>query len=208
MTSNNKKIFKTIVLFSVLALPSLVFLFLKSFGNNSYALEVFNPRQTECSNIQDSIFSVNAFASSSENANAIKEKYYVASFYYENCANCDKLKEGLLAVLEAHKENADLRIVTHYVADTISNTSLKEFQKDTPKKWLWEENSLIQLASLGYCNYALSENRTTRSRKGIDFINRLVLVDKQQKIRGYYNATNQEEIDRLIIEIAILKQEK
>ena len=37
--------------------------------------------------------------------------------------------------------------------------------------------------------------------------NRVVLIDKQNRIRGYYNITEREETDRLILELRILKTE-
>jgi hypothetical protein len=37
-----------------------------------------------------------------------------------------------------------------------------------------------------------------------DIDNRVVLVDNQEQIRGYYDITDREETDRLIVEIKIL----
>jgi protein SCO1/2 len=43
-----------------------------------------------------------------------------------------------------------------------------------------------------------------------DFIHseRLVLVDKQRRIRGYYNGTSENETDQLITDIKKLKNER
>jgi len=40
-----------------------------------------------------------------------------------------------------------------------------------------------------------------------DLDNRVVLVDKKNRIRGYYNILEREETDRLILELRILKTE-
>ena len=45
--------------------------------------------------------------------------------------------------------------------------------------------------------------------EGSDFIhtNNFVLVDKQKRIRGYYDGTNSKEVTKLISDIAVLLEE-
>ena len=62
----------------------------------------------------------------------------------------------------------------------------------------WKRQALdsVDWAKLKYCDMAMS-----------NLDNRVILVDKQNRIRGYYNITEREETDRLILELRILKTE-
>jgi len=62
----------------------------------------------------------------------------------------------------------------------------------------WERQALDSMAwaKLKYCDMAMS-----------NLDNRVVLLDKQNRIRGYYNIAERDETDRLILELRILKTE-
>jgi protein SCO1/2 len=59
----------------------------------------------------------------------------------------------------------------------------------------------------GSGGYKLALQTGNGDPETIDHSSKLVLVDKERRIRGYYNGTDEKEVDRLILETKILLHE-
>lgn len=211
-----KFIHKAGILAVILAIPAFVLFFLYGFGKNHFDLPIFyatdsvevNGRYviTKAHTIPDFTFidqDNQLFDSKSLEGNI-----YVADFFFTSCAGiCPKMTSQLTRVQEAFLDQKDFKIVSFTVdPKRDSAETLKRYAEDynaTPGKWVFltgEKDSLYTVAQKGFFISAMEDEKLA------DFIHseKLILIDKSGRIRGYYNGTEKESVDRLIREIQVL----
>ena len=140
------------------------------------------------------------------------EKVVVVDFFFTHCtAVCPKMTRSLKKVQEAYDEK-EIAIISFSVDPERDNPGqLKnyagKFQINTTN-WQLLTGDKKEI-------YKLARNRfmvvaTDGDGGDNDFIHseKLILLDKQKRIRGYYNGTNEQEVSRLILDIKKLHNEK
>lgn len=145
--------------------------------------------------------------------NILDGKIYVADFFFTTCGNptlCPRMSSELKRVQEVYKGENDIKIVS-FTVDPQNDTPevLKKYaQSYHALKGQWyfltgNKADIYRLAFEAFKINALEEVETIKP----DFLHatKFILVDRQGRIRGYYEGTNTEEVDRLITEIKILK---
>lgn len=143
---------------------------------------------------------------------ALKGKYYVSDFFFTTCPTiCPDMSSQLQRVQEAYNEDKDFRIVSHTVNPEIDSAeTLKayaELYEADPDKWIFLTGNKKVIYDLARKSYFAA---TTEGDGGVDdFIHteNFVLVDKEKRIRGFYDGTSKESVDQLITDIEILAQE-
>lgn len=146
----------------------------------------------------------------------VKNKVYVVEYFFTTCGTiCPKMNEQMQRVHSSYKNNEDFRILSFTVdpeVDTVEqlNRYAKQHGADS-KKWFFltgEREKLYGLARKSFfvLKPAEAENQ---GDVGSDFIhtNNFVLVDKEMRIRGYYDGTSTKEVDKLILDIDRLLKE-
>ncbi len=216
---------RTGVLLLLLVLPVFVYLFLKFFGENHFALPHYFPqdiveKEVDGKIVNDTIFhEVPAFAFPSSQGNVVSNKttegkIYVADFFFTTCPGiCPQMSNQLKRVQEAFIDNPEILILSHTVdPDNDSISVLKTYAekyKVIPNKWFFlrgDKDVTYDLAQKGYFISALEDSNFTDTDRFVHS-DKLILVDKQKHIRGYYNGTDEKEVERLILEISILMTE-
>jgi len=142
----------------------------------------------------------------------LEGKYYVTDFFFTTCPTiCPDMSSQLVRVQNAYKENADFMIVSHSVTPDIDTPKVlleygKRYEADF-NKWVFLTGDKKQIYDLARKSYFAA---TTEGDGGPDdFIHteNFVLVDKEKRIRGFYDGTDAESVDQLITDIEILAQE-
>ena len=138
-------------------------------------------------------------------------KIFVANFFFTSCAEvCPRMNKNLFIIYEKYKNNPDLKFISHTVdPETDSIPVLKKYAKKMhvdDNKWHFvtgNKNQLYSIAIEGYKAVAVSQNDNR------DFIHsdKLVLVDKEKHIRGFYDSQDYKEIMRLEDDLKILFKE-
>ena len=146
------------------------------------------------------------------NSNTIKNKIYIAEFFFTTCKSiCPKMNSNLKKVYKTYKNNINFLILSHTVYPEIDSVNaLLDYSNQygvTDKKWLFltgQKKDLYYLARKGY----LLNNETGNADEN-DFIHtqNIALIDTERHIRGFYDATDSLEIIRLIQEINLLQAE-
>jgi len=147
---------------------------------------------------------------------SLKGKIYVADFFFTRCGSiCPKISSQLTRLQDTFSAQEKLQIASFSV-DPIHDTpeQLKEYAKKydaTAGKWhfLTGTKSIIYpLAMKGYYLPVKDASDYDKAIKKPDetFIHseKLILIDKQGHIRGFYDGTDKKEVDRLILEIRVL----
>ena len=141
-----------------------------------------------------------------------KGKIYVADFFFTTCPNiCIAMTDNLLKVQEKIKNNPNVMLLSHSVTPKIDSVpQLKKYAIEKgviDKKWnlvTGDKKEIYELARKSYL--AVKEDGDGGPFDMIHTEN-FILVDPDRKIRGFYDGTDLEEIQRLLEELEILIQE-
>lgn len=140
-------------------------------------------------------------------------KVYIADFIFLKCPTiCPIMNVELKRVYDVYKDNMNVLFASHTIdPENDSIPALKAYSDQLgveATKWFFlhgEKNDIYHLAEKGYFSQAY-ENKEVPG--GYAHSGGFLLVDAQRHIRGVYDGTNTEDVDRLISEIEILLKEK
>lgn len=141
-----------------------------------------------------------------------RDKIYVADFFFTTCRTiCPIMKTQMLRVYEATKDMPDVLILSHTIDpeyDTIG--LLHDFARRLgveAKRWHFVtgvKDSIYKIAQTSYFATAM-EDKTEPD--GFIHSGAFLLIDKHGRIRGKYDGTKEEEVNRLIGDIERLRNE-
>lgn len=141
-----------------------------------------------------------------------RDNIYVADFFFTTCRTiCPIMKKQMLRVYEATAEMPDVKILSHTIDpeyDTIA--LLHDFAERLgveSKRWHFVtgvKDSIYKIAQTSYFATAM-EDKTEPD--GFIHSGAFLLIDKKQRIRGKYDGTKEEDVNRLIIDIKKLRSE-
>jgi protein SCO1/2 len=216
---------KITVLVLILAVPGFLYYLLTVKGKNRYKpLAVYGPKQVAKTShrvhgkdIPDTIYhTVPPFKLTDQDGNAftdanLKGKIFVASFFYTHCPTvCSTINNNLNYLVGTYWKNK-MVYFTSITVDPGRDTQdvLKKYLagfKPDSKRWLMltgDTTSIYGLARKGFLVDALKAGND-------DFIysDKLVLIDQDKHIRGYYSGANTNDVNRLNDEIKVLIAEE
>jgi len=147
------------------------------------------------------------------NENTIKDKIYVADFFFVTCPTiCPRMKKNLLTIYKKYEGNPNVLFLSHTIdPDHDSVSVLNDFANRlgaNSKQWLFltgNRDSIYQLAAKGYYATALPDSTEPG---GYVHSGGIILVDKKRRVRGIYDGTSEKDADVLISDIEILLNEK
>ncbi|MCB0397506.1 MAG: SCO family protein [Flavobacteriales bacterium] len=142
----------------------------------------------------------------------LESKVYVADFFFTTCQGiCLDMAVQMKRVYDAYEDDPRVMFISHSVMPQRDSVSvLAEYagkQNASVEKWMFltgEKTEIYDLARKSY--FAV----TTEGDGGeADFIHteNFILIDTKQRIRGYYDGTSPEDVDRLIQDISVLLKE-
>lgn len=147
----------------------------------------------------------------------LKGKIFVTSFFFTRCTTiCPKLSYQMARVRDAFMGQSDVQFVSisvdpKYDVPEKLEAYAKKFEANAAQwNFLTGEKSYIYPLILKGFHVPLadaSEYDAAIKNPDETFIHseRLILVDKEGIIRGFYNGTDPKEVDRLILELNVLK---
>lgn len=140
------------------------------------------------------------------------DKIYVADFFFTSCRTiCPIMKTQMLRVYEATQQMPDVLILSHTIDPEYDTVALlKDFAQRlgvSSSKWHFVtgvKDSIYKIAQTSYFATAM-EDKTEPD--GFIHSGAFLLIDKKQRIRGKYDGTKEEDVNRLIVDIKKLKRE-
>lgn len=146
-------------------------------------------------------------------------KILVVDFFFATCQSiCPKMTSQLLRVQDAFLENEDVIIISHSVTPDIDSVAaLRVYAEEkgvNNKKWhlvTGDKPQIYNLARKSYFAVTLGKDFVNPENWGNedDFIHteNVVLVDADKRLRGFYDGTSTEDVDRLMMDIRTLQRE-
>lgn len=140
-----------------------------------------------------------------------RDKIYVADFFFTTCRTiCPIMKTQMLRVYEATKGDDEVLILSHTIDPEYDTVALLHDFADRlgveSRKWHFVtgvKDSIYKIAQTSYFATAMEDKSEP---DGFIHSGAFLLIDKQQRIRGKYDGTKEEEVNRLIVDLARLKQ--
>lgn len=139
------------------------------------------------------------------------DKIVVANFFFTHCpVVCPKMMRNMKNVQAAYKNDNELQLASFSVdpeRDTAGQLRTYADRMDIRGAWQLLTGDKKAIYTLARNSFLVAA--TDGDGGPDDFIHseKLVLVDKQKRIRGYYNGTDAKDADRLIHDISRLKKE-
>lgn len=180
-----KRLFKLFVLVVALVVPVLIYLFLKGFGENHFAIPVY---------YEDGITLRDCVPNGNKTHLVEFESYPLQSahlFYIPQWVNSD----------EFYRQSSRIQDKWPNIQFTAIADSGYSDVRIGNKLVILDQSQLYQIAN---CSLVLGQDSAITS----PIFNKLVLVDQKKRIRGYYRGDDLEDMDRLDIELDILHREE
>jgi protein SCO1/2 len=146
----------------------------------------------------------------------LKGKVFVAEYFFTTCQTiCPRMNDQMQRIQQAFKAETNFKILSFTVnpeVDTVEQ--LKRYAQEHQAivgKWhfLTGEKTKLYEAARKYFFLLKKSEVENQGDVGSDFIhtNNFVLIDREQRIRGYYDGTNPKEVDKLIRDAKLILQE-
>ncbi len=145
----------------------------------------------------------------------LEGKIYVVEYFFTTCEGiCPQMNENMAKVYQAYRGQNDVAILSHTVdpeTDTVEQLKRYSLKFDAdPSQWNFVTGDKQQLYSMAIHSYLVTAVEDTTKKEILpDFIHseKFVLVDKEKHIRGTYDGTQENDVKKLINDIAELKKE-
>lgn len=141
-----------------------------------------------------------------------KDKIYVADFFFTSCRTiCPIMKTQMLRVYDSIQADPDVLLLSHSIDPEYDTVGLLHDYAERlgvkSDKWHFvtgNKDDIYKIAQTSYFATAL-EDKTEAD--GFIHSGAFLLIDKESRIRGKYDGTREEDVNRLLADIERLKQE-
>jgi protein SCO1/2 len=141
-----------------------------------------------------------------------KGKIYVADFFFTSCRTiCPIMKTQMHRVYNAVENDPEVLILSHTIDPEYDTVGLLHDFADRlgvkSNKWHFvtgDKDAIYDIAQKSYFATAMEDKSEP---DGFIHSGAFLLIDKEQRIRGKYDGTKEEDVNRLLADIGKLKKE-
>ncbi|WP_435413833.1 SCO family protein [Polaribacter aestuariivivens] len=207
-----------LAVFSAIAIP--VFYHLLKVDKK---LKVFNPVDVNPKLVDETMLHVQKnhkiadFKLTNQNGETItnsdyKNKIYIADFFFTRCKTiCIAMAYNMNELQEYYKNDDDIMFLSHSVTPVMDSVSvLKEYAINKGAidgKWNVTTGPKKHIYELARKSYFAVLDEGDGGEDDFIHTEQFVLVDKERRIRGYYDGTEKEDMEKLKKDIFLLKEE-
>jgi len=183
------------------------------FGNRDAVTKTVNGKQ-----VTDTVYqTIPSFKFVNQYGDTITDKslkgdIYVADFFFTTCPSiCPIMHRNMLKVYNEFKRESDFKIISHTIDpkhDTVP--VLKKYADKlgiAGNAWWLLQGKKEETYTLGEKSYLVAVKQDDGTPGGFVHQGWFVLVDKQKRIRGYYDGTVDADVAKLINDIKTLRAE-
>ncbi|HEX6892730.1 MAG TPA: SCO family protein [Chryseolinea sp.] len=141
-----------------------------------------------------------------------KGKIYIADFFFTSCRTiCPIMKTQMLRVYDSIKNDPDVMLLSHTIDPEYDTVGLLHDYAERlgveSDKWHFvtgNKDEIYKLAQTSYFSTALEDKSEA---DGFIHSGAFLLIDKDRRIRGKYDGTKEDDVNRLLGDIQRLKME-
>jgi len=139
----------------------------------------------------------------------LKDKIYVADFFFTTCPTiCPDMSGQLKRVQDAYNEKKDFMILSHTVQPEVDSPNVLKAYADLyeadPEQWVFVTGNKRTIYELARKSYFAAVTEGDGGPDDFIHTENFILIDKEKRIRGFYDGTSEESVDQLITDISIL----
>lgn len=212
---------KILIVGGILIIPCVFYLALRSGKNNYTHPEIFGPKEvaaTTTNGVPDTIyhtigdFSLTDHYGKFFSKDLLTNKIYVADFFFATCKTiCPKMSEQMERVQDKFKDEADVMLLSHTVNPENDSVSVlfdyAQKHHAIKDKWFFLTGDKKQIYDLARSSYFITAMKGDGGADDFIHSEQLVLIDKEGRIRGFFDGTDRFEVDKLIDAISLLMHE-
>lgn len=184
--------------------------------NNSKTLPIYGERQVV--NGKDTVYQtipafkfINQYGDSISSKN-VDGKIYVADFFFTSCPSiCPIMQRNMLKVYDAFKSIDDVKILSYTIDPKYDSVPVLKKYADrlgiSGNSWWLLQGKKDSTYELAEKHFLVSVKKDSTVAGGYIHQGYFVLIDKQKRIRGSYDGTNEQQVSQLIEDIKTLKAE-
>ncbi|MBT8324498.1 MAG: SCO family protein [Winogradskyella sp.] len=141
-----------------------------------------------------------------------ENKIYVADFFFTTCQTiCPIMTDHMHQIQQEIIDDDDVMLLSHSVTPDIDSVAqLKNYAKlkgVNDAKWNLVTGDKKQIYDLARKSYLAVKTDGTGDEYDMIHTENFMLIDKNRQIRGFYDGTQTNDIERLLTDIKILKSE-
>ena len=137
-----------------------------------------------------------------------KNKIYVADFFFTTCPDICPIMTGNMLYLQENLKDTNVMLASFSVTPKIDTVEvLKEYSTlkgVDDSRWNLMTGDKKQIYDLARKSYLVAKAIPDGKNHGMIHTENFVLVDRDKRIRGYYDGTNIEDMDKQLDDIQIL----
>ena len=146
------------------------------------------------------------------NSDSLRNKIYVADFFFTSCPSiCPIMKKQMLRAYEKFKGNPEVKFLSHTIDPKHDSISvLKNFSNKLgvdSKQWYFLYGDKDTIYTLAKSAYMSSTYLDKNAAGGIVHSGYFLLVDKDKRIRGAYDGTDEGQVTQMITDMQVLLDE-
>ena len=207
-----RKFFGVLLVFSAVT----IFLFYSAL-KPAKSLPIYNPSDVNPELVDTTVqyiskyHTIANFSFTNQNGKSITQKdyegkIYVADFFFTSCKSiCPKMTTNLVEVQKAFLDNSKVKLLSFSVMPDVDSVSvLKEYAKINSvidSKWNLVTGDKKAIYAMARKSYLAVKQGKPEELYDMVHTENFVLVDSKRRIRGFYDGTKKEEIQRLIEDI-------
>ncbi len=139
-----------------------------------------------------------------------QDKIYIADFFFTSCRTiCPIMKTQMVRVYEATKEMPDVLLLSHTIDPEYDTVALlHDFAERLgveSKRWHFVTGAKDSIYKIAQTSYFATAMEDKSEPDGFIHSGAFLLIDKKGRIRGKYDGTKEEDVNRLIVEIKKLR---
>ncbi|WP_350284345.1 SCO family protein [uncultured Croceitalea sp.] len=137
-------------------------------------------------------------------------KIYVADFFFTTCPSiCPIMTKNMAEIQGTILDDDDVLLLSHSVTPQIDSVAqLKKYALEkgvVDSKWNLVTGDKKQIYQLARKSYLAVKNDGDGGPFDMIHTENFILVDKEKRIRGFYDGTNTEEVEKLLEDLEVLK---
>ena len=202
--------------FSIVVITSFYFIL-----QPKVSLPIYSPSMVSEELVEEDIryvkkyHSISNFSLTNQNGELINQEFYqnkiyIADFFFTTCPDiCPKMTENMGYLQNELKNQTDVLLVSFSVTPNIDSVSVLRAYADLKgvddSKWNLFTGSKKDIYELARKSFLVAKNDGDGGKYDMIHTENFVLIDKENRIRGFYDGTNEVEMNKLLKDVRILQ---
>lgn len=200
----------------------MIFIFIYNLTNKKSKLPIFSPRDVNPELVDSTVqhigyyHTIADFSFTNQNGKVITQKdyenkIYVADFFFTTCPTiCPIMTDNMVWLQNEIKDNPKVKLLSFSVTPEIDTVPvLKKYAEEKgviDAKWNLVTGDKKDIYYIARKSYLAVKTENTEDLYDMVHTENFILVDQKKQIRGFYDGTKREDVEKLLSDINYLSE--